>query len=46
MECWVQWLLRSWVLWGLWVLQGKCWGHLHCCWSDWVAKATWVMSCK
>ncbi|XP_071668779.1 mucin-4 isoform X3 [Patagioenas fasciata] len=23
MECWVLWLLRNWVLWGLWVLQAK-----------------------
>lgn len=46
MGCWGQWLLCSWMLWGLWVLPGKCQGCPHCCWADQVADTIWVMGCK
>lgn len=34
--------LWSWVLWGLWVLPGKCWGRPRRCWADQVADTIWV----
>ena len=46
MGCRGQCLLWSWMLWGLWVLPGKCQGHLHCCWADQVADTIWVTGCE
>lgn len=37
MGCRGQRLLWSWVLWGLWVLPGKCRGHPHRCRANQVA---------
>lgn len=42
MGYWSQWPIWSRVLWGLWVLPGKCQGHAHHCWAERVASTIWV----
>lgn len=34
------------MLWGFWVLPGKCQGPSHCCRDDRVADTIWVMGCR
>lgn len=42
MGCWSQWPLWTWVLWGLWVLPGKCQGQPHRCRANQMASTIWV----